>query len=82
MAASIDKTRFSRMYGYGSNDPLRLIRMNEFRKIQITITAIKIEIKVQDPPKEATLSAIFWPKVERLDKSWTIFVEIGVLSVM
>jgi hypothetical protein len=43
--------------------------MNEFRKIHVTITPIKIEIKVQDPPKEATLSAIFSPKVERVDKS-------------
>ena len=35
-AASMDKNRFKRMYGYGSNDSLpNLIRIKEFRIIQI-----------------------------------------------
>jgi len=69
MAAIIDKIRFRKMYGYGSKELLSLIKMNEFRITHITITTINIEIKIHDPPKEATLSAIFWPKVERVDKS-------------
>jgi hypothetical protein len=63
MAASIDKIRFRKMYGYGSKELPSLIRMNEFRITHITITLINIKINIQDPPKEATLSAIFWPKV-------------------
>ncbi len=39
------------MYGYGSNDLRYVIRTNEFRRIQITRTTAKIDIKVQEPPK-------------------------------
>jgi hypothetical protein len=70
------------MYGYGSKEPLSLIRMNEFRIIHITNTLINIEIKIQEPPNEATLSAIFWPKVNCSERPLTTFVEIGVLSVI
>ena len=63
MAASMDKTRFSRMYGYESNELFSLSRINEFRRIHITITQANMEINTQDPPNEATLSASFWPNV-------------------
>jgi len=35
-----------------------VIRTNEFRKTQVTITTAKIVMKTQEPPKVATLSAI------------------------
>jgi hypothetical protein len=58
------------------------MRMKEFRKIHMTITAVNIEIKSQEPPKEATLSAIFCPKVIFSERSRTTFVEMGVLLVI
>ena len=82
MAASIDKKRLSRMYGYGSNELSNLRRMNEFRKTQVIITTAKIEMKTQEPPKVATLSAILWPKVSCSEKSFTTFLEIGSLSAI
>ena len=63
MAASIDRKRFSRMYGYGSNESRYMIRTNEFRIIHTKRITAKIEINVQDPPKAATLSASLWPNV-------------------
>jgi hypothetical protein len=65
----MDKNRFSRMYGYGSNDALYLRRIKEFRRIQITRTIANRDMKVQDPPKEATLSAKRCPKVDCSERS-------------
>jgi len=59
-AAIVDKTRFIRIKGYGSN---LFADENVLNRIQATRIAEKEMIKFQLPPNLATLSDMLWPLV-------------------
>src|SRR6185437_14563577 len=65
--AIIDKNKFNKIYGYGSKWSFN--RAVELRMTQTASITPKMMIKVQEPPKEATLSAMRWPKVSRSSSS-------------
>src|SRR5262245_33423688 len=64
MAARQERTRFKRMYGYGSNGCFR--NKEEFVATHSASTQKKITMNGQLPPKSATLSDTYCPSLRSL----------------